>query len=86
VVVCAIGGADHRLPLKHAIRAVHLAAPSRHALVACVDVADLAFQPDGLHLTSEAQAILGPRLAEAWLPFAPPPFASPHPLPQPEAP
>jgi hypothetical protein len=80
VVVCAIGGADHRLPLKQAVRAVHLSAPSRHALVACVDVADLAFQADGLHLTGEAQEALGPRLAEAWLPLA-----SPHQRPQPEA-
>ena len=80
VVLCAIGGADHRVPFKQAVRDAQLAAPARFPHVGCVDAADLEFQADGLHLTAPAQHALGARLARAWAALAEqPPTLKPAP-------
>lgn len=71
IVLCAIGGADHRVPFQQAVRRAQLAAPSHFPGVACVDASDLEFQADGLHLTAPAQHALGARLAGAWRAVAP---------------
>ena len=55
ILLCAIGGADHRVPFKQAVREAQWAVASRFPRVACVDAADLDFQADGLHLTASAQ-------------------------------
>lgn len=66
MVVCAITGESRRVPFKEAVRAAQLSAPGRFGSgVACVDCAGLELQEDGLHLSGQAQDVLGSKLAEA---------------------